>query len=243
MKHYIVTRNSYPADYPDLEQRLEILSDFVVPALRNQTSQDFTWVLTSSVGTGDLDLTGIDHIILDFPAPHTFGATNYMCQQIVSELARDAPKGEMFVSTRLDNDDILLPHFVESVQGLASSAEVPLVIDAPGYRVDMRYNRVYRDTQYAEKRIPSPFISVVEWMIARRCRLRSAYYDQHSKMHWHFDVAYLPRPTWVQLIHRSNKTMARSLEEVEARGELLPYQASEFLEGAIAARPIADHLW
>lgn len=243
LKHFILTRNSYPEDYPDLGQRIDIMSRYVLPGLKNQTVKNFTWVVTSPIGLSEFDLTGIDHVVLDVPPPHSFDGTTYLAQQLLSELAADLPKGELVLTTRLDNDDILLPHYVEDLQKLSRASEYPLVVDAPGYRADMRSGRVYRDTHYAPRGVPSPFISVMETVVGRRCRLRTAYYDQHSLMHRHFNITYLTRPSWVQLIHRTNKTMARSFDEVEARGELLPYQASEFLEGAIAARPIADHLW
>lgn len=243
MKHYIVTRNSYPRGYPGLEQRAELLRRYVVPSLRNQTCQDFTWVLTGPAGTETLDLTGIDHLVLDLPAPDDFDRTTYLMQELVSKLAADLDKGTPVVSTRLDNDDMLLPTYVEDVQArVADLGRVPLLLDAPGFRVDLRFGKVYRDTFYAPRNVPSPFISLLERKVARRCRVASAFYDQHSYMRHHFPFEHLSRPGWVQLIHGSNKVMSRPEEQVAARGDLLPVEARGFLDEVLSGGGVGPHL-
>lgn len=232
--HYVVTRNSYPQGYPGLDERGTLLRKYVIPSLRNQTSQDFTWVLTSPLGLEGADLGDLDTVILDIPAPTDFNATTYLGQQLVSELAAELPKGEQVITTRLDNDDMLLPHYVEDLHELATTTAEPLLVDAPGFRVDTRFGKVYRDIHYADRRVPSPFVSVVEKKVWRTARLQTAFYDQHSMMHHHFPLAYMHRPGWVQLIHGGNKVMARSEDEVARRGELLHVAADLFL-AAVAA--------
>lgn len=230
MRHFIVTRNSYPPGYPGLAERAALLRDYVVPSLHHQRSRDFTWVLTSPQGAEGLDLDGIDHVILDVPLPPDFDSTTYMVQEIVSRLAADLPAGEVVISTRLDNDDMLLPTYVEDVQARVSDGGTgPQLVDAPGFRVDTRHGKVYRDTFYAPRLIPSPFISLIERKAARRARLATAYYDQHSVMKHHFPLEVLDRPGWVQLIHGSNKIMSRPDEEVARRGELMEVAVDDFL--------------
>src|SRR5690606_39460403 len=86
---------------------------------------------------------------------------------------------------------------------------------------------IYRDTAY--QKVPSPFLSVVEEKAGKRCRLMTAYYDQHSLMHRHLPLIKLEFPGWVQLIHESNKVMARSPAEVDTRGQPLDYDYETFM--------------
>lgn len=238
VRHFIITRNSYPPGYPGLAQRAVLLREYVLPSLRNQRNRDFTWVLTSPEGTQDLELEGIDHVVLDVPAPPAFDSTTYMVQEIVSRLAADLPAGEVVISTRLDNDDILLPTYVADVQAAAVTMKAPALLDAPGFRVDMRFGKVYRDIHYARRRLPSPFISLVESKSAKGCRIASAYYDQHLLMHRHFPLSIVDRPGWVQLIHGTNKVMSRPEEEVARRGEVLDVAVEDFLAAVLSGDPL-----
>jgi hypothetical protein len=234
VKHYVVTRNSYPEGYPGLEQRAELLRTYVVPSLRNQLCRDFTWVVTGRSGLEDVDLSGLDTIVLDHPAPADFNSTTYMVQQLVSELAADLPRNEVVITTRLDNDDMLLPHYVEDVQSWADVGRRPLLVDGPGFRVDTRFGVVYRDVHHQPAGVPSPFISLIERTACRGCRLRTAYYDQHTRMHRHFGTTDLERPSWVQLIHSSNMVMSRPPEEVARRGQVVDVDADRFMADVVA---------
>ncbi len=240
MKHYIAIQDLCPSGFDGTQQRADLRRRCVVPLLRNQISEGFTWVVTSGIGMEGLHLEGIDHLTLGVPPPPTFDRITYMVQQIVSEVASGFPKGEKVITTRLNNDDLLMPHHIEAAQAPFRQEDGPRVVDVPGFRVDARFGKVYQDTHYAEHDthyaehgVPSPFISLVEQKVGRRCRVRTAYYDQHSVMHRHFEVMYLERPAWIHLIHGSNKTMARPEADLAARGCLLPVGSEEFLGGVV----------
>lgn len=233
MKHFVLTRNSYPPDHPGLEERAHLLRSYVVPSLRNQTVRDFTWVLTSGQGLEGVDFSGLDAVVLDLPAPTDFNSTTYLMQQVVSELAVDLAAGERVITTRLDNDDMLLPRHVEDLHALATYADDPTLVDSPGYRVDTRFGAVYRDTHYADRRVPSPFVSLIENVVWKGARLRTAFYDQHTLMRRHFPLTMLPKPGWVQLIHGGNKVMSRSDADVASRGRLLEATPEDFLAAVL----------
>lgn len=226
MKHYIVTRNFYSDDYPHKEQRRQLMREYTIPSLRRQTVKNFTWVVAGRNGLTSEDTEGIDTIWLDVDPPKNFDSTTYLMQELVSALAQSLDPTVKIITTRLDNDDVLLPDFVERVQSAAHDTDKG-VFDVSGLRVDTRTRKIYRDTAY--QKVPSPFLSVVEKKAGKRCRLMTAYYDQHSLMHRHLPLTKLKFLGWVQIIHESNKVMARSPAEVDIRGYSLDYDYKTFM--------------
>jgi hypothetical protein len=226
MKHFIITRNTYPAGYASAEARRELTKTYTIPSLKAQTNKEFVWLLAGSNGLTSGDLDGIPHLVFDVPVANNFEDSIYFAQRIVKEAALDLDAGEKVITTRFDNDDMLIPTFVAEIQSAAETTKFG-VIDMGGYRLDLRDGRAYRDVAY--RKIPSPFISLVERKAGKKCRLATAYYDQHSIMQHHFPVTRVERPGWVQLIHESNKVMARPSAEIAIRGELLDMTAEQFL--------------
>ncbi|WP_341887617.1 hypothetical protein [Variovorax sp. YR752] len=211
MKHFIITRNLYKDEYPNKQERLELIRRITIPSLRRQTNKDFVWILTGAEGLASADFEGIQHVVDPKFEKYIISVTE---------------AGEKIITTRLDNDDYLLPTFVDDVQRVAADLEEGL-IDAGGYRVDMRYKAVYQDTFY--RSVPSPFLSVVEIKKCKRCRVRTAYYDDHTLMHHHFPLTRTKRSGWVQVIHGLNKIMSRPEEDVRKRGKLLETSYDDFL--------------
>lgn len=226
MMHYIVTRNFYSDEYPHKEQRRHLTREYTIPSLRRQTAKNFTWVVAGRNGLTPADTQGIDTIWLDVDPPKKFDSTTYLMQELISLLAQDLDPSMKIITTRLDNDDVLVPDFVERIQAAARDTDKG-VIDAGGLRVDTRTRKIYRDTAY--QKVPSPFLSVVEEKAGKRCRLMTAYYDQHGLMHRHLPLTKLEFLGWVQLIHESNKVMARSPAEVDNRGHSLDYDYETFM--------------
>ena len=224
MKHYIITRNSYPASYEHAAARRELTLKYTVPSLQRQRNKDFVWVLAGTNGLSEADTRGINTVFLNTPPASNFDSTTDVIQQAISELAIEDPQGTKIVTTRLDNDDVLRPDFVSIVQEQAQSLDRG-VIDLSGIRVDTRFGKVYEDLVY--QKVPSPFLSMVEIKNCKRCRLASAYYDQHSLMHRHFPCHKLTEVGWVQIIHDTNKVMARPQAEVAARGRILDWDYAD----------------
>lgn len=233
--HYIVTRNFYSDDYPHKDQRRQLIREYTIPSLRRQTIKNFTWVVAGRNGLTSRDTEGIDTIWLDVDPPKNFDSTTYLMQEVISLLAQGLDPSMKIITTRLDNDDVLLPDFVERIQTAAQQTDKG-VLDVSGLRVDTRTRKIYRDTAY--QKVPSPFLSVVEKKSGRRCRLMTAYYDQHSLMHRHLPLTKLEFLGWIQIIHKSNKVMARSPNEVDIRGNLLNCDYETFMSSLQRDTPV-----
>lgn len=211
MKHFVITRNLYKDDYPNKQERLNLIRRITIPSLRRQTSKNFIWILTGADGLTPSDFDGVPHVVDAKFEKYIIGATE---------------AGEKIITTRLDNDDALLPSFVEDVQEAAADLTEAL-IDTAGYRVDARYRTVYQDTFY--RSVPSPFLSLVETKKCRRCRIHTAYFDDHTLMHHHFPLTRTKSAGWVQVIHGLNKVMSRPEEDVRKRGKVMDTSYEDFL--------------
>jgi len=115
-KHYILTRwnlldtkrdvYNYVSDPKEwMRHRINLFEKYTLPSMMAQTCKDFTWLLAFSQKTPPnvikryKNLRNIQ-IIYEYPA----------------EYLRRTYKKEWLLTTRFDNDDILLPEFVEKVQ-------------------------------------------------------------------------------------------------------------------------------
>lgn len=188
MKHLILTRHNYNEDYPHLEERKKLIEKYTKKSLENQTSKNFTWcIVTKHPVYSDI----ID--IINFKNKKEL-------EGFMSTF------DDVLLTSRVDNDDILSPEYVESVQEKASElinkGKEEALIDSTGYRWDKRVDSFYKDFLY-ESNSNSPFLSVLS-------RDKTCWHDKHGHMSKHFENNYfISKPLWIQIIHQTNKLMNR----------------------------------
>lgn len=199
-KHYIITRNLYSPEYEFLNERVELIKKFTIPSLANQVCKNFVWLVTGDHGLIEDDFLGINYIVE---------------KSFKKYIQNDSENYDYIITTRLDNDDYLLPNYIAEVQSVYFHSSTDLLIDLRGYRADTRYFDFYEDTSYL--RMPSPFISLVEKVIPGSV-LKTVYFDQHTLMKNHFKLISLDVVGWLQIIHDHNKLMNRPKSDVERRG-------------------------
>ncbi len=198
MKHFIVTRFGYQDDYEYLEERIAIFNRFTLPSIKAQTNKNFEWLLL-----GDR--------LFDIPEARWFGnqpdtqlRPGNLNDTYLNYIKTVANKEDLVLMTRFDNDDILLPSFVEDVQKLAKQHGI---IDFRGYRLDLSKagprwnNRFYNDTTYSET-FTSPMITLVQTRVRQ-----TVYQRNHALMARFFPVTFVEKPNWVQVIHDTNWLM------------------------------------
>lgn len=181
-RHLILTRSDYKPGHRHIPYRAELFRRYTLPSVLHQTSRNFTWVVqTRNPEFRDLCMeSGIA------TAPSGEWPTFHVEQP-------------WLVTTRLDNDDALMPDFVEQIQAALRPAVE--VIDAPGYRVNTVDGEVVRCDRYG--RVPSPFATLVE----RAKDARGIYQAQHTRLGALFPVRRLESRLWVQVIHERNSQM------------------------------------
>lgn len=189
-----------------MQHRIVLFEKYTLPAMMKQTCKDFTWLLAFSQKT-PLDvinryknLRNIK-IIYEYPV----------------EYLRRTYKKEWLLTTRLDNDDILLPTFVEKLQGfvkkkLKAKKYDTEIIDVMGVQWDMINNKWYDSGRNTPN---SPFLSLFEntklpclsnnpsiGLIKEQ--IKTAMYCSHTKMIWHFVASRIEEPLAIMCIHDRN---------------------------------------
>lgn len=121
--------------------------------------------------------------------------------------------GEKIITTRLDNDDMLMPNYVRAVQTIAKLKDKAL-IELNGYWYDLRTGKLFHNHRYKEN-LTSPFISLVEtpvWILGKndndlKTKYYTAYFRKHSDMGKIFTVIISEVKGWIQVLHNSNQKM------------------------------------
>jgi len=197
LKHFIITRFNYTEDYEHLEQRIELFRRYTMPSIYAQTCQKFEWLI---IGQPDFEIPGARCFFEGCPKPLPKTITaKYM--EYIESVSQDA---DLVLTTRLDNDDMLMPRYVQDVQ-MAAVYKPPLhLFETRGYRYNLRNKRFYRDKLH-HKELTSPFLTLT----CSPKKLVTVYCGCHSTMWKKFNLTILPRRRWVQLIHTTNWLLAK----------------------------------
>lgn len=159
--HYILTRSIYdPAicDPDMVARRLEIFASVTVPSLQAQTSQRATWVIAVHPDDPHLierralaDSSGLYAVFVPMPS----GETPRLSARLPYSHDWGLPD-DLKLTTRLDDDDALLPTFCERLyERVPATTEMPQAFMFPeGYRI--------RGDRWAPYRHPrNMFVSVL----------------------------------------------------------------------------------
>ena len=141
--HIILTR--FNLDYEDdpqarclqpewLEKRFDLFETYCLPSIKQQTCQNFTWVILSSEATPEqykerLLSYQTNNIQIVFCPKYKDTEINHLYQIIGCRYSQDF---QFLVSTRLDSDDMLHACFVERIQTYLSTNNIePTVLAFP----------------------------------------------------------------------------------------------------------------
>lgn len=198
IKHFIITRFHYGPDYEYLAQRIALFHRYTMPGIYAQTTKNFEWLI---IGQPSFNIPGARCFFEGCakPLPTTITAKYLDYIRMVSKGA------DLVLMTRLDNDDMLLPRYVQDVQRAAS--EPGQLFETKGYRYNLRNGVFYRDTLHGPE-LTSPFLTLT----SHPRQLETVYYGNHSKMWQRFNLVMLPKRRWVQLIHETNWLLGRATD-------------------------------
>jgi hypothetical protein len=212
LRHIILTRFSMRASFGFgdepfpiswLEERVELLEDYALGGMREQTAKEFDWLLLCDESTDSSCLARLAGLARDVPQLR-LGIINRArtWRKAMNELLDD--DHDVLLTTRVDSDDALNVRYVESVQRYAAgflAADLDrLVVNFPrGLQYDSASGRLFA-RQYPH----SPFPTMIE-----RAPLDGKPVTVHSAQHtdlpkqWptHQDVSI---DGWLQVIHGGN---------------------------------------
>ena len=209
-KHFLITRFNYPVRYKHLKERIRLFNQFTLPSIKAQTSQNFEWLI---LGNPPIDLPENGRFIKSQNVIEK-GITGRGPCPYMAYIKAATKDVDLILMTRLDNDDILMPTYMEDMYALADRAGH--VYEFKGYRLDLRNGTFYIDTRHRAN-VTSPFITVA----STPSNLKSVYSHNHGHMWKYFDLIIDPKINWVQVIHNTNWVLNRGgVKDCAKRGIL-----------------------
>jgi GT2 family glycosyltransferase len=229
-----------------LADRMRLFETYCVPSVRRQTSRAFDWLVFFDAATprpwrDRIEATaagaGFRPVFLDVP---------FDAEQAAAAIGGlglgEAP---FLLTSRLDNDDALAPHFVAAVQGAFRPRPLEFLNFPLGYQ--LAEGRVFLRPYLA-----SSFVTLVEQ--AGDGPWRTVHFVQHHLV-GRYPVRQLPSgPAWLQVVHGRNMAnevrgipvagsrAARlfGLSEVDPRSPALGERASAAARFAVRGLSTAD---
>ncbi len=168
-----------------LKKRVALFEKYCLPSVIGQTSSNFKWILMFDKRT-PLD------ILLRYDHPNIIKGIH---EDRNSFRGLINSYSDFVITSRIDNDDMYYPEFVEVVQSLFAGKET--IIDVKGRQYSILNNRYYSVTN---KNL-SPFISLVE---KNKPVLDTVLKDKHGNMDKHYPVLRTGHTLYTQVIHDTN---------------------------------------
>jgi hypothetical protein len=185
--HLLLTRSDYRPDHPAFAERVRLFRELTVPSIAAQTCQRFTRLVETRNPEFREELAALPNVLV----------VTRPLSTVVLETLATAP---WLITSRVDNDDILLPEYVERVQ--AEFREERAAVDSRGYRWDLRTDAVIHFDHYRPD-FTSPFASLIE-PATGAVGVRSVHHHALAKL---APVTVLEDRLWVQTIHETNLQM------------------------------------
>lgn len=215
-KHFVITRFNIRVKYnsklknPDnnpmdlildptyLERRFELFEKYTFPSLKNQTSQNFEWVILFHKNTPEEFKKKINDLkkIYGFIDYYLDDSEHFKFSTFVTE---NIYKNEWFITSRIDNDDIFDLEYIEKTQEYAKSNLHQCIVSfEKGEKLDIK-----NDKKYPYIRKDNHFLS----MIAPK-EFNILQYNHSKIFESGQEVVMIPtkKPMWVEIIHETNVT-------------------------------------
>ena len=217
MKHFLITRfnlnygDVFPYSEAWMAHRMDLFARFCLPSVQRQESQDFRWLVYFDRRCTAAHRARLDPLFDDprFEAIHIDAPA-----EMISDIRARADFTPVLLTTRLDNDDLVHPAFVGTVQACAqrligSAEPLPAVIDAP---VLTWWEEGAARAQRLHSKIISPFASVLEMQGPQGWETghwgtgpRTVFIARHENLGARLGhVVTLPDPLSLTLLHGQN---------------------------------------
>lgn len=216
MTHYLITRFNlknpnwvnenneyYVLTQEWLDERFAIFETYCLPSVKNQSNQNFKWLVFFDVDTPQPYLQKVNSIAEHYPnfTPIYIDGFKELGNALQHYIEASQPDPKAYVITsRLDNDDTIHKDFIKTIQNLYVPKAKTVIDLRLGYQVI-----VLNDTQTEIRRyqLPyNPFLSVISNM-ADFDNIMTQKHDYWKTFPNTIinDTDYL----WIQVIHQSNK--------------------------------------
>ena len=177
-----------------LEERFYLFEKYTLPSIKNQTNQNFTWLVLFHRKTPEKFLKRIQALkkIYDFDDYYFDDGERFTDLKFCTE----DENYDLYITTRIDNDDIVEKTFIERIQDYAADNLHECVISFPnGEKLDLDTNKRYR--YYINNNAFCSLIAPKGTSILR---------TRHTKIFEDNEGVFLKtdKPMWIATIHDSN---------------------------------------
>lgn len=138
-----------------LMNRINLFEKYCFPSIKNQTNQNFKWIVVFDHTTPETFRNIIDSYKYTYKnfIPLYTNCTNHM-KEILKEIGSDS---DYLISTRIDNDDAFHKNAIERIQKQFKRQKFEFINLSKGYILDTINNNIY-----ITKETSNPFISLIE---------------------------------------------------------------------------------
>jgi uncharacterized protein YnzC (UPF0291/DUF896 family) len=212
-QHYIITRfNLRREDWIStknnekvlsdlwLEERFELFENFCFPSVKNQSNQNFKWLVFFDTNTHEKYKRKIEEYTKIFDNFHPFFIDGMkLFLPSIIEKVNELDDKKHIITSRLDNDDSLHKNYVDVVQGCFKSQSYMAIDLVDGYGMKIG-NKIRLGKM---KHLYNPYISLIE----KKENCKTVWHVGHT--YWKYEK-YIFRvknkPSWLTIIHAKNKS-------------------------------------
>jgi len=210
-KHFIITYFNAYTDYIDynnispkkintykyLEQRFKIFEEITLPSIKSQTCQNFEWIIVFNSDTPKKYKDRIKQLKKEFHFIDLYFKKGeyFNFDLYVSDKYKEY---KWFLTTRLDNDDMIGKNYVGKVQKIVEKDDSKKIIT---FEKGLKYDYINKK-YYKTNRIGNHFLSCFS-----TCDSNVYSYEHDSIGKNNSDILYIDSKTdnmWVEVIHDTN---------------------------------------
>nr|WP_321236283.1 glycosyltransferase [uncultured Psychroserpens sp.] len=252
MKHFLITRfnlkneewKTTASQYEVLtskwlDARFKIFDRYCFKSVKNQSNQNFTWLVCFDI---DTPLAYKDKIesyakaFKNFKPIYINGFKNLNDDVFYYIQTQLHPEDGHYLTTRLDNDDIIHRDFIKTIQDSYKPQDKTIIDLQMGYQLILNAKSAIEIRTLKLK--SNPFVSVVSNHDSKDMVIT------HSHHYWASypnQVVIQKQALWIQLIHSDNKLNKRS--KVSKRVQKIKYSdfGIEYIESHVSSFSIFIH--
>lgn len=212
-QHYIITRfNLKRKDWNStknneevlselwLKERFELFENFCFPSVKNQSNQNFKWLVFFATDTPEIYKVKIEKFAEEFDNFYPFfveGMESFIpsIKQKVQELDTE----KYIITSRLDNDDSLHKNYVNEVQSYFNNQNYMAIDIIDGYGMQIGAKVRIGKMRHSF----NPYISLIE----KKDDFKTVWHKGHT--FWKYEkniIAIKNKPLWLTIIHEKNKS-------------------------------------
>lgn len=197
---YSVDKNNTPILTDEWQKhRMNIFRKYCFPSIKNQTNQNFIWLVYFDDLSPDFVMHAIEELKSEYSNFHPkFSSEMELVKTAVLNDIRELinPETRYIITTDLDNDDALHKDFIAEIQGAFIPEDFYVMAPVDGYCLKIESKNII--SQYSF--VYSPFITLIESVT----NFKTVMVRNHRKWADVKTIRLENQPLWMQIIHKKN---------------------------------------